>query len=207
MRQRLGNSFSLVVLSTVFGLGIIASGLIWRPFSNIGQLWSNPFQRTTRVASTGPAVLEQVQKLNRLESCRYNGQVIVRGDSSGSLPAWLVGDRLLFIGRGEVVAGIDFTQMRDEHVKVSDNSVVIQLPAAQIFSTHLNNKQSEVYERQTGIFGGPEKDLETKVRSEAEARIQEAALSNGILGTARNNAQEALRRQLTQLGFQDIRFS
>lgn len=206
MRQRLKGSLTLFGITTVFCLGMICASLLWRPFERLGQFWGNPFNLSTQITPTGPTVLEQVQRLNRLETCRYNGQVIVRGDSSGYLPSWLVGDRILFVGRGEVVAGIDLSRLQNNSVRVDDKRVSIRLPAAEILSTNLDNRQSEVYERQTGIFSQPQKDLETKVRAEAEERIQQAALTNGILKTATQNAQEALRNQLVQLGFQEIHF-
>ncbi len=207
MRQRLKGSFSLFGVTAVFCLGMICAGSVWRSFDGASQFLRNPFGMTTRIAPSGPTVLEQVQRLNRLESCRYNGQAIVRGDSSGALPAWLVGDQILFVAHGEVVAGVDLSKLQSDSVKVEDKRVSIQLPAAEILSTHLDNRQSEVFERRTGIFSQPEKDLETKVRAEAEEQIQQAALSQGILDTATQNARDALRSQMLQLGFQEIHFS
>lgn len=206
MRQRVKTGFVPVALIGVFALGLFANRMVWQPFQHLGQLLHNPLSIVTNVSSSGPVVLERVQRLNRLESCRYNGEVIIRGDSTGALPAWLVGDRILFIGRGEVVGGVDLSKLRAEDVQVQEGRVSLRLPAAEILSTHLNNRHSEVYERQTGLFSKPNKDLETQARAEAEERLQQAALTNGVLQTATQNAQEALRGQLRLLGFQDITF-
>jgi hypothetical protein len=207
MRQRLRGSLALFGITAVFCLGMVCATTMLRPLDRIGQFWGNPFNISTQITPSGPTVLEQVQRLNRLESCRYNGQVIVRGDSSGYLPSWLVGDRILFVGHGEVIAGVDLSRLQSDSVRVEDKRVSIKLPAAEILSTSLDNRKSEVHERQTGIFSQPQKDLESKVRSEAEDRIQQAALTHGILQTATVNAQEALRSQMVQLGFQEIHFT
>jgi hypothetical protein len=206
MGQRVAGSFTLLSLAAVFCLGLISARLVWEPLGRLDQFWHNPFRISTRVMPSGPVVLQQVQRLNRLESCRYNGRVIVRGDTSGVLPTWLAGDRILFIGQGEVVAGIDLSQLRTEDVQVQGDHVSLRLPAAEILSTRLDNRQSHVYERQTGIFSSPDRELESKVRMEAEERIRQAALAERVLQTATTNAQESLRGQLALLGFQEISF-
>ena len=206
MGQRVAGSFVLLSLAAVFCLGLISARLVLGPLDRLEQFWRNPFSVSTRVMPSGPVVLQQVQRLNRLESCRYNGQVIVRGDTSGVLPVWLAGDRILFVGQGEVVAGIDLSQLRTDDVQVQEDRVSLRLPSAEILSTSLNNRQSQVYERQTGIFSRPDKELESKVRIEAEERIQQAALAEGVLQTATTNAREALRGQLVMLGFREVSF-
>src|SRR5688572_8696650 len=101
-------------------------------------LLRNPFGFSSRAAS-GPVVLQQIQRLQRLETCRYNGQVIVRGDTSGWLPAWLAGDRMLFVGQGEVVAGLDLGVLKAEDVVVRGSEVSVRLPAAEVLYTRIDN--------------------------------------------------------------------
>lgn len=189
-----GTAIVLVCLLVVFSL-------------RAGRWMANPFHFSTTVTPTGPVVLQQVQQLQRLETCRYNGQVIVRGDTESILPQWMAGDHLLFVGSGEVVAGMDLMKLKQADVQVEKNSVTLHLPPAEIFHTRLDNKQSQVYERRTGLFSKPDKDLETKVRLEAEERIQKAALESGLLKTATRNAQDTLKRQLQMLGFKDVKFN
>ena len=166
----------------------------------------NPFALTTRATPTGPVVLQQIQRLQRVETCRYNGQVVVRGDTKGLLPTWLAGDRMLFVGQGEVVAGIDLSRLSTDDVQVQQGRVAVRLPEPEVFHTRLDNHASEVYERQTGLLTGPDRQLEKRVRVEAEDRIRAAALDHGVLATAETNAQELLRRQLGMLGFREVEF-
>jgi hypothetical protein len=190
----------------VLGAGAIAartalSGLEWP-----ARLLQNPFRLVTRTGPSGAVVLQQVQKLQRLETCRYNGQVVVRGDTKGILPTWLAGDRILFIGQGEVVAGVDLAQLRPADVSVTGERLTLRLPRPEIFHSRLDNRRSEVYERQSGFFTGPDRSLEGKVRLEAEEQIRRAAVDSGVLATAGANAREALRGQLELLGFREVRF-
>lgn len=188
------------------GLAVVpvACLLLLLGVARMRELVNNPFGFSTRVTPSGPVVLQQVQSLRRLETCRYNGQAVVRGETMGSLPAWLAGDKLVFIGHGEVVGGVDLEQMQAGDVQVEGAKVTLKLPPAQILHARLDNNTSEVFERQTGLFTKADPDLETKVRREAEERIRQAALESGLLATATENARSALRAQLKQLGFREI---
>lgn len=189
------------MLLALIGLGTVVSSI-----NQAGRIWRNPFGFATRVMPSGPTVLTQMQKLERLETYRYHGQAIVRGETSGHLPIVLAGDRILFIGHGEVVAGIDLSRMNPQDVRVDGETVTLHLPEPEIFHARLDNRQSEVHERTTGFFSRPDAALETKVRREAEDRIRQAAIEGGVLRKARENAEDVLRRQMKMLGFRDIKF-
>ncbi len=191
----------LVGLATL-GVSRLIGGLAALP----SQVFRNPFALTAQPPVSGTVVLSQVQHLQRLETCRYNGSVIVKGETRGVLPIWLTGDRLLFVGYGEVVAGLDLTRLHPADVQVDGAEVTLRLPPAEILTTRLDNQRSEAYERRTGVFTGPDLGLESRVRVEAETRIQAAALADGVLDTAAAGARASLRRHLSALGFRTVRF-
>lgn len=191
-----------VVAATIFGAALLGAAIKLAP---LAEGIRNPFGIRSRTVS-GPVLLQQVQKLQRLETSRYQGQVIVQGETKGVLPTWVSGDRLLFVGRGEVVAGIDLARLSSSDLQANGERVSIRLPAAEILHTRLDNRQSEVFDRRAGFFGGTDTGLETRVRVEAEDRIREAARANGVLRTAQDNAREALRTHLTGLGFRKVDF-
>lgn len=187
-------------------LVIVSTGLMVSPLQQLESFARNPLRFKTRTRISGPVVLEQVQKLNRLETTRYNGQAIVRGDTSGILPGWLAGDKMVFIAHGEVVAGVDLSKLKAEDVREENGHITLKLPRAEIFNTSLNNDTSEVFERKVGLLSKPDAALETKVRQEAEARIREAAIEAGVLRTAQSNAHDALREFLKTLGVEELEF-
>ncbi len=176
------------------------------PLQSARNFLSNPLGFARTVTPSGPVVLSQLQKLARLETGKFNGQTIVTGQNKGVLPVFLAGDRLVFIAHGEVVAGVDLAKMNEGDVQLNEDTATIHLPVAEVFHASLNNKTSEVFERQTGIFSQPDRDLETQTRQEAEDRLREAALSSGLLDSAQNNARDAVRRQLQLLGIKNVRF-
>jgi hypothetical protein len=205
LRQTLA---ALTVAAAILGGGALLAGPTGRLLLGLAEPLRALRLPLTRGVVPGPVVLEQMQQLQRLETSRYQGQVVVRGESARHpLPAWLSGDRMLFVARGEVVAGIDLARLRPEDIAVRNGEVEVRLPTPEIFHAAVNAHTSEVYERRTGWFGGPDPQLETEVRREAEERIREAALRSGVLAAARRNAEEALRRHLGPLGFREVRFS
>lgn len=201
----MNRSARLALCSGALFLTVLAAGAVRDGLGRLSMQW-NPFHLTTRVAPTGPVLLQQVQKLQRLETCRYNGEVIVRGDTKSWLPTWMAGDRMLFVGHGEVVAGVDLSGLDEQDLRVRGGSVTLKLPDPEILHTRLDNHRSQVFERQSGFLSGPDQDLETQVRVEAEEKIRQAAIESGVLATARANAQEALRGHLQLLGFREVRF-
>lgn len=207
MRARVPVAIAATVVAVAFAiLGFQAAKSLVGSVGFLRQLAANPFHLTSRVTPSGPAVLEAVQSLERLETCRYRGQAIVRGDTQGALPNWLAGDRMVFIGHGEVVAGVDLSRLKPRDLRVRDDRVEIRLPQPELFHTRLDSQRSEVFDRQAGILTGPDRDLESRVRQQAETQIQAAAMENGVLQKADTNARQALEKHLRLLGFRTVRF-
>ncbi|MBE3120428.1 MAG: DUF4230 domain-containing protein, partial [Candidatus Atribacteria bacterium] len=82
----------------------------------------------------------------------------------------------------------------------------VRLPAAEVFVATLDNENTKVYERDTGIFKRPDPNLETNARQAAEKEILKAALEDGILDQAMTNAQVYLRWFFETLGYKQIDF-
>jgi hypothetical protein len=120
------------------------------------------------------------------------------------LPNFLAGDRLLMLVHGQVVAGVDFSRLRGDDIRVDGKSVRVHLPAPQVLLTRLDNTRTRVYSRDTGLLVPADPNLETQVRQEAERELLAEAVQDGILTTARQNAQGTLTGLLLGLGFQSV---
>jgi hypothetical protein len=159
----------------------------------------------TRFDVDQPTVVRQIQELQRLETVSYTMDKIISGEHANAyLPKFLVGDRLLLVVHGEVVAGINLAGLRPGDVQVSGQKVSIHLPAAEIFSTRIDNARTKVYSRDTGLFSSPDPDLESEVREEAERQLKQAALQDGILKTAAENARSTISGMLQGFGFHEV---
>jgi hypothetical protein len=82
----------------------------------------------------------------------------------------------------------------------------LRLPPPQIFSTRIDSAKTRVYSRQTGLLVPTDPDLETQVRQEAERQLKEAAMADGILRNAQQNAASTILSLLQGLGFEKIEF-
>jgi hypothetical protein len=171
----------------------------------LSHVWSKLTGRTLSIDVSQPTVVDRIQRLQRLETVVYTMDKVVSGAKENPIfPDFLAGDRLLMLVHGEVVAGIDFSSLKPGDVQVEGKQVHIHLPAAQVFSTRLDSARTRVYSRQTGLLVPTDPDLETQVRQEAERQLSAAALAEGILRTAQQNATTTITSLLQGLGFEKI---
>ncbi len=154
-----------------------------------------------------PTVVRQIQKLQRLETVSYAMDKIIAGERGNAyLPRLLAGDRLLLMVHGEVVGGVDLAKLGPADVAVHGRNISISLPHAEVFSTRIDNAKTRVYSRDTGLFSSPDPNLESEVRQEAERQLQMAALQDGILKAADQNARNTITSLLQGLGFDQVEF-
>jgi Protein of unknown function (DUF4230) len=211
---RASRSSATVVLALVAGLllGIALLGgfgfvLLSRSSGPalLSRVWSAMTGRTLSIDVSQPTVVDRIQQLQRLETVVYTMDKIVSGAKENPIfPDFLAGDRLLLLVHGEVVAGIDFSSLKPGDVIVEAKRIHLRLPATQVFSTRLDSAKTRVYSRQTGLLVPTDPNLESQVRQEAERQLQEAALADGILRTAQQNANQTITSLLQGLGFEQI---
>jgi hypothetical protein len=159
----------------------------------------------TQINVDQPTVVRQIQQLQRLETVSYTMDKIISGEHANAyLPKFLAGDRLLLVVHGEVIGGINLAGLQPGDVVVQGAKVSIHLPAAEVFSTRIDNARTKVYSRDTGLFSSPDPDLESQVRVEAERQLQQAALQDGILKTAADNARSTVTGMLQGFGFREV---
>jgi len=174
----------------------------------LSRVWLAATGRTLSIDVSQPTVVNRIQQLQRLETVVYTMDKIVSGAKENPIfPDFLAGDRLLLLVHGEVVAGIDFSSLKPGDVRVEAKQVHLHVPAAQVFSTRLDSAKTRVYSRQTGLLVPTDPDLESQVRQEAERQLTEAALADGILRTAQQNATSTITSLLQGLGFEKIDFN
>jgi Protein of unknown function (DUF4230) len=185
---------------------VVAFGLSQANASLWSRIWSS-LRGATQFDVAQPTVVNRIQALQRLETVVYTMDKIVTGEhSSAYLPDFLAADRLLLLVHGEVLAGIDFSGLKSGNVKVDGKRVRLRLPDAQVFTTRLDSARTRVYSRQTGWLVPTDPNLETEVRQEAERQLHDAAVADGVLKTAQQNARTTLTGMLQGLGFTEVEF-
>src|SRR5712692_8774095 len=133
---------SSVALALFVGLvvGVVSVGSIgWVMLSRnsgrawLSHMWSTVTGRTLSIDVSQPTVVDRIQRLQRLETVVYTMDKLVTGAKENPIfPDFLAGDRRLMVVHGEVVAGIDFSNLKLGDVRVEGKQIHLHLPAPQV---------------------------------------------------------------------------
>lgn len=167
---------------------------------------SNLLNPTPTIIPDPVTYINEIRALARLETIQYSIEKVITGEMGGGTFGSLFGDKILFVGHGTVIAGIDMEKIQPENMQYVNGVLTVRLPPAEVFIASLNNDKSYVYDRQTGLLTKPDPNLETLVRQRAEEEILKAALEDGILQQAQTNAEAYLFKFFTALGFPNTIF-
>jgi len=167
---------------------------------------SNLLNPTPTIIPDPVTYINEVRALARLETIQYSIEKVITGETGGGTFQSLFGDKILFVGHGTVIAGIDMENLQPEHMRFENGVLTVRLPPAEVFIATLDNEKSYVYDRETGILAKPDVNLETLVRQRAEEEILKAAIEDGILEQAQLNAEAYLFKFFAALGYPNTIF-
>ncbi|HET9911624.1 MAG TPA: DUF4230 domain-containing protein [Anaerolineales bacterium] len=167
---------------------------------------SNLLNPTPTIIPDPVTYINEVRALARLETIQYSIEKVITGETGGGTFQSLFGDKILFVGHGTVIAGIDMEKLQPEDMRYENGVLTVRLPPTEIFVATLDNEKSYVYDRETGILAKPDVNLETLVRQRAEEEIRKAALEDGILEQAKLNAEAYLFKFFAALGYPNTIF-
>jgi len=167
---------------------------------------SNLLNPTPTIIPDPVTYINEVRALARLETIQYSIEKVITGETGGGTFQTLFGDKILFVGHGTVIAGIDMEKLQPEHMRFENGVLTVKLPPAEVFIATLDNEKSYVYDRETGILAKPDVNLETLVRQRAEEEILKAAIEDGILEQAQLNAEAYLFKFFAALGYPNTIF-
>jgi len=207
----------LVLLVTVVGSVIFIAITVNRtinsaltPIQNVNNAISTQvsglLNPTPTVIPDPVTIIREVQSLARLETIQYTVEKVITAEVNQGVFGPLFGDRLLFVAHGYVIAGVDLAAIDAENFRLKEGVLYVVLPETEVFVATLDNDDSYVYDRETGILRKSQRDLETAARQAAEQEILNAALADGILAQAEQNAEVYLERLLNTLGYQQVVF-
>ncbi|HSL31703.1 MAG TPA: DUF4230 domain-containing protein [Anaerolineales bacterium] len=208
----------------IIGVVIVAAYFIVQTIRESAQAATAPFQQVNQanqalqtqvsnLLNPTPTIIpdpvtyiNEVRALSRLETIQYSVEKVITGETGGGTFQSLFGDKILFVGHGTVIAGIDLQKLQPEDMRFENGVLTVRLPPAEVFIATLDNEKSYVYDRDTGILAKPDVNLETLVRQSAEQEILKAALEDGILEQAQLNAEAYLFKFFAALGYPNTIF-
>ncbi len=205
-------------------LAVILVILAWVAFTAINNSISNalaPLKQANQSLSTQLAdllhptptilpdpvtIIHEVRGLARLETIQYSVEKIITAEIGGGTFEFLNKDRLLLVAHGTVIAGVDLERLTPADLWLENGVLNVRLPAAEVFIASLDNEKSYIFERETSILRQSDPNLETLARQSAEQEIKKAAIDDGILEVAQQNAESYLTRLFLALGYKDVIF-
>ena len=210
-RRRGGFLSGVARVAAVIGAVLIG----WVGIHHVGDLipgFGNPFH-TTQVDRTGPAVLKALDDLHEYKAATGSYQVMVDIEKDANwVPAFLKGERTLFLAQGSVDAGVDFSGLGPDAVTVNpdDHAVTIRLPHATLSKPVLDTAASHVVDRDRGLLdrlGSVFSDSPTgeqALYAAAGPKLRAAADESALVGRADQNTTLMLQKFLGALGFDKV---
>lgn len=190
----------MAVTAVLIGAGVLAL-TAWKPTLN-------PFHED-EVDRTGPAVLQSLTEISDFHAASAHYEVVVDLERDVKfVPSWLNGERVLYVGKGDVDAVVDFAELDERRVSLSQDgqSVAVELPAPRVEAPVLDIENSYVADRNEGLvsrFKGS--DLEREAQLRAIEQISEAATgTDQLTRLAEDNTSAMLNGLFGSLGFTDV---
>jgi hypothetical protein len=174
--------------------------------SNLSTQVAQVLHPTPTVLPDPVTIVHGVRALSRLETIQYTVEKVITAESGQGVFGFLFGDRLVLVAHGVVIAGVDMGKLMPEDLKIENNVLYVRMPDPEIFVATLDNSKSYVYNRDTGALTHGDVNLETTARRAAEDEIQKAAIEDGILTQARQNAESYLTQLFLKLGYPEVIF-
>jgi len=205
----------LILLIVLIISSIILLGDLRETMQPLAQLRDDLVTQVEKFLHPTPTVLpdpvtiiREVRALARLETIQYTVEKVIIAETGQGPFGFLFGDRLLLVAHGMAIAGVDLEKLAPEDIWIENRGrVYILMPEPELFVVTLDNDKSYVYDRDTGLLTHGDVNLESTARQAAEEEIRRAALEDGILEQARQNAENYLYRMMRSLGFPDIIFA
>jgi hypothetical protein len=193
MKNRL--AIALVIVAAILGLSLSAF-LAWI----IVRQSAGP-----KVAGT-PVVLQQIQTLSELVTVKFVLEKVVAYDDPKFFADLIpLGDnKLILLAHGVVKAGVDLSKLTNDDVIIREQKISLTIPKASLTDAYLDEKHTQVLDRQTGLLRSFDKNLERTARQYALAEIQRAARQGGIEREANERARDQLTALLRTLGYKEV---
>ena len=189
-----GRAFGWLLIGIIVGGAILfaVDYLVGRPaayFCNVTRLCS-PAQLPVPQGIYVPTV-ERVQALAQLTTTRYNYANIITGQTDmPAILSRLYGESLVMVAVVHIDAGIDVSAITEDDIVYDEETqtITVTLPAPTLQDCFLDEGESYIAQRQTGIFAQPSPNLDTTTRRFALAQFRDQALEDGILEDAATEA-------------------
>jgi hypothetical protein len=175
--------FAFILIIVLFVIALFATGIINFSFVNASK------------ESEHRIVLTKIEELGNLELVKYNFDEVVEEKITRKFLDYddLAPDsKALVLINGEAVGCIDLRLIKSDDVEIKNDTIFIILPPPEICYAKVNHDKSRIYDINfTARMLNPE--LVDKAFQNAEIKIRNAAIDEGILEKTKENAKKIIK--------------
>ncbi|QHV00557.1 DUF4230 domain-containing protein [Synechocystis sp. CACIAM 05] len=187
-------TMAIAVMGIVQGLRIIS------PWLRIGNNQAK--------AEISTLVVQQIRAVSELTTTIFAMETVVPTSQERQWGNFTLGRTdLLYIGYGEVRAGIDLAEINEQSIQQQGETLIVTLPPPQILDQKIDVERSRIYHYDRGFLNlGPDTvpELQTLAQRQTLAKITAAACDQGILNQANQKAEVALASLLKSTGHHQV---
>ena len=178
---------------------------------NILPSFKNIFRSQPVLIEETPILIKEINTLSQLMTVTFLDEMVMDTSKPGPglpslvpfpggarlLPAM---DKLVIIGRGKVIAGINLKGLGEKDISQTGDSIHLTLPASTILATILNPTDYETFIEKGNWNEKAVIALKVKIRTELSAR----ATRQNILQLSDTRSKKILETFLKNLGFKKV---
>lgn len=191
----------LVALTTA-----IATVGIWQGLQTLVP-WTRITNQEPKV-DIATIVVQQIRGVSELTTTVFAMETVVPTSQERQWGNVVLGrTNLLYIGYGEVRAGIDLGQLDENNIKKRGEKLIVTLPPPQILDQKIDVERSRIYQYDRGFLNlGPDTapELQNLAQRQTLAQITAAACNQGILDQANERAKTAVGTLLRGTGYEEV---
>lgn len=159
------------------------------------------FTTPERTQFESTLVLQEIEKLGKLELVKYNYKEVVEMENVAKRYLdlgyfYIPGgqdQKAILIAQGEAVACIDLQKIKKEDIELKQDTLIVNLPQPEICYYKVNLQNSKFYDLKTSKDQKKAGEFVDEVYAKAEAQIREAAIQSGILADAKTMSNSVLK--------------
>lgn len=175
--------------------------LLYGPLAKIGLLpsFSALFRGGAAKIEETPVIIQQVKNIAQMFTQTFYDEYVY---DTGIIrtPPFNANKRLIFIAKGEVLAGFDLSGLGTNSIIRRNKSIVVKLPPARVLEVVINPSGFETF-----IEEGEITFEESKKFHEDARRIFEInALRKGVLKNSAEQGRQTLEKFFRLLGFETV---
>lgn len=144
-------------------------------------------------------ILNKIESVGNLEVVKCNVQDVIEYKK---IRQWLPNAKTALLVQGEIIACIDLTQIKEDEINISGDSIALLLPVPEICHVKINHSQSKIYDTKYGLWESAQ--LVDEAYKYAQKELELRAKQINLKEEARTNTIHLLTPMFNTMGFNSV---